>query len=102
MFEVSNRRIRFLLPLPNRSDPKFWETPGRKLQRGADTAFKEWEQACHQASSAERADESIGSFRWHLWIHSYHMDIDPQGFPQIPLRKNSPITPLPVIVWRHQ
>jgi hypothetical protein len=48
MFEVSNRRIRFVLPLPNRNDPRFWETPGRRLQRTADAAYKEWEQACRQ------------------------------------------------------
>jgi len=48
MFEVSNRRIRFVLPLPNRNDTRFWETSGRKLQRSPDAAFKEWEQACRQ------------------------------------------------------
>jgi len=48
VFEVSNRRIRFVLPLPNRNDSRFWETPGRKLQRSPDAAFKEWEQACRQ------------------------------------------------------
>lgn len=48
MFEIANRRIRFVLPLPNRNDPKFWETPGRKLQRSANAAFKEWEQASRQ------------------------------------------------------
>jgi len=48
MFEVPNRRIRFLLPLPNRSDPKFWETPGRKLQRAPYAAFKEWKQSFRQ------------------------------------------------------
>jgi len=54
MFEVSNRRIRFVLPLPNRNDPRFWETPGRKLQRSPDAAFKEWEQACRQRWRARR------------------------------------------------
>jgi hypothetical protein len=29
------------------------------------------------------------------------MAIDPQGFPQMPLQKNSPITPPFVISWRH-
>ena len=48
MFEISNRRIRFVLPLPNRNDPRFWETPGRNLKRAPDAAFKEWEQASRQ------------------------------------------------------
>jgi hypothetical protein len=48
MFEISNRRIRFVLPLPNRNDPRFWKTPGRKLKRTPDAAFKEWEQASRQ------------------------------------------------------
>src|SRR5262249_34393493 len=48
MFEVSNRRIRFVLPLPSRNDPQFLQTPGRKLKRTPDAAFKEWEQSCRQ------------------------------------------------------
>jgi hypothetical protein len=48
MFEIANRRIRFVLPLPNRKDPRFWKTPGRKIQRTSDAAFKEWEQSCRQ------------------------------------------------------
>ena len=48
MFEISNRRIRFVLPLPNRNDPKFWVTPDRKIKRKPDAAFKEWEQASRQ------------------------------------------------------
>jgi hypothetical protein len=48
MFEVLNRRIRFVLPLPDRNDNRFWETPGRKLLRSPEAAFKEWEQASRQ------------------------------------------------------
>ena len=47
-FEINNRRLRFVLPLPNRNDPRFWETPERKLKRTPDAAFKEWEQASRQ------------------------------------------------------
>jgi len=43
MFEIN-----FVLPLPNRNDPRFWKTPERKLKRSADAAFKEWEQASRQ------------------------------------------------------
>lgn len=48
MFEIQNRRIKFLLPLPSKNDSVFWETPGRKLKRTPDSAFREWEQACRQ------------------------------------------------------
>lgn len=48
MFEIANRRIRFVLPLPNRNDRKFWVTPEKKLKRTPDAAYKEWEQACRQ------------------------------------------------------
>ena len=47
-FELEGRRIRFVLPLPDRQAPEFWRTPGRRRQRTSDEAFKAWEQACRQ------------------------------------------------------
>lgn len=45
-FSLSDRQIRFLLPLPGREDKKFWYTPERKTKRTAEQAYKSWEQAC--------------------------------------------------------
>lgn len=47
-FEMKDRRIRFTLPLPDRNDRRFTETPGKKLQRTPDEAMRHWEQACRQ------------------------------------------------------
>lgn len=47
-FAASDRRIRFVLTLPDKQDPAFWLTPGRGLERSSDAAYKEWEQACRQ------------------------------------------------------
>jgi hypothetical protein len=47
-FIADERRIRFVLPLPDRNDEKFWITEGRKIKRTAGAAEAEWEQACRQ------------------------------------------------------
>lgn len=48
MFEMKGKRIKFLLPLPAKSEKRFWQTPSRRYARSADAAYKEWEQACRQ------------------------------------------------------
>ncbi len=47
-FELHGKQIRFILPLPDISDKKFWRTPtGRIRMNGSeDAAFRAWEQAC--------------------------------------------------------
>tara|TARA_R110002049_G_scaffold282589_3_gene462442 strand:+ start:2171 stop:2632 length:462 start_codon:yes stop_codon:yes gene_type:complete len=46
-FRLGGRQIKFLLPMPSKSDAKFSKTPtGKKRTEAA--AFKEWEQACRQ------------------------------------------------------
>jgi hypothetical protein len=47
-FEANGRRIRFILPMPDRKDQVFWRTPGRGLVRSADQAQAEYEQAVRQ------------------------------------------------------
>lgn len=47
-FEADGRRIRFLLPLPDRNDPAFVLTPAKKAKRSPGDAEKAWEQACRQ------------------------------------------------------
>lgn len=47
-FAAHDRRIRFVLVLPDKNDPDFWTTPGGRRQRTADAAYKAWEQACRQ------------------------------------------------------
>lgn len=47
-FEMHNRRIKFVLPMPDQHDPQFTHTAGRKLQRSQSQAYAAWEQACRQ------------------------------------------------------
>jgi len=45
-FTLANRQIRFILPLPDKSDNVFWLTPERKTRRSEQQAYAAWEQAC--------------------------------------------------------
>lgn len=45
-FSVDNRQIRFILPLPDKADEKFWYTPERRNKRTEKQAYEAWEQAC--------------------------------------------------------
>ena len=47
MFECRKRMVKFELEMPDKNADEFVCTP-TGLQRGSDTAFKEWEQACKQ------------------------------------------------------
>src|SRR5262245_40303043 len=48
MFEVSNRRIRFVVPMPDPKDDQFFRIPRRYQRRSAEAARQKWEQACRQ------------------------------------------------------
>ncbi len=45
----NGRRLRFSLPLPDRNDKRFWETPAKGKKRTPDQAYAEWEQACRSS-----------------------------------------------------
>jgi hypothetical protein len=47
-FKAHGRRIRFVLPMPNRDDKAFWFTAGRNLKWSPDQAQAEYEQAVRQ------------------------------------------------------
>lgn len=47
-FELHGRRIKFLLPLPNKADREYTHTPGRGNRRSEAEAYKAWEQATRQ------------------------------------------------------
>lgn len=50
-FQINDRRVRFILPLPNRSDERFTHyrhNSGKMVARAPDAIGKEWEQACRQ------------------------------------------------------
>lgn len=47
-FDAQDRRIRFVLPLPDRNDRDFVLTPAGKAQRTPEARAKAWEQACRQ------------------------------------------------------
>jgi len=70
-FEMRNRQLRFLLPLPNKTDKAFTLTPSGKNKRTEPEAYKAWEQACRQKWRAlalaikaklEAVDSGIGVF----------------------------------------
>jgi len=48
LFEMKGKRIKFILPLPAKSEGRFWVTPERGKARTSEAANKEWEQACRQ------------------------------------------------------
>ena len=45
-FSLSDRQIRFVLPLPDKQEEKFWYTPERRNKRSEEQAYAAWEQAC--------------------------------------------------------
>lgn len=45
-FSLSDRQIRFVLPLPDKQDKSFWYTPERRNKRSEEQAYVAWEQAC--------------------------------------------------------
>jgi hypothetical protein len=47
-FSHEDRRIRFVLPLPDRNARQFAHTPTRGTRRTDAEAYKAWEQACRQ------------------------------------------------------
>jgi len=46
MFECQGWAVKYVLPLPDKKDSKFWFTEARNTKRTPENAFKEWEQAC--------------------------------------------------------
>jgi len=48
MFELANRRVRFELPMPDRTDRAFTHTPAAGRPRTPEAAAREWEQAGRQ------------------------------------------------------
>jgi hypothetical protein len=47
-FEMRDRRIKFVLPLPNPSSKQFTHTPVKGDRRAPDKALEAYEQACRQ------------------------------------------------------
>ena len=47
-FRMSNRHIKFVLPLPNRTDREFTYTPAQEIERSIDGAEAAYEQAVRQ------------------------------------------------------
>lgn len=48
MFAKDGRQIRFLLPLPEKTEKRFTHTPAYGNKRPPEQIEKEWEQACRQ------------------------------------------------------
>lgn len=47
-FRMNNRRIKMILPLPDRNSEEFTLTPSKKWIRDEKQAYEAWEQACRQ------------------------------------------------------
>lgn len=50
-FEIANRRIKFTLPLPDRSDERFTHKmhgSGKKIPRSDEESYRVWEKSCRQ------------------------------------------------------
>jgi hypothetical protein len=45
-FQLHERSLKFLLPMPDRKDKKFWYTHSGQRRRSEQAAFEAWEQAC--------------------------------------------------------
>lgn len=48
MFNAHARRVKFVLPMPDRKNREFTHTPARGTARSPEEAGKAWEQACRQ------------------------------------------------------
>lgn len=48
MFEMCNRRIKFIVPLPDKNLREFTHTPSRGQKRTPAQAYEAWNQACRQ------------------------------------------------------
>lgn len=77
-FVAKGKMVKFLLPLPDRKDPQFWQTPGRGRPRGEKRAYLEWEQACRSRwrslclcvkAKLEAVDSGITSFEAEFLAH---------------------------------
>lgn len=47
-FEAQGRRVRFFLPMPDKTDKAFTQTPGGRRKRDPQSALIAWEQATRQ------------------------------------------------------
>lgn len=47
-FEISNRKMKFFLPMPARDDPEFTKTPKGRSRSNETAVFEAWEQGCRQ------------------------------------------------------
>lgn len=77
-FKMKNRQIKFVLAMPDKSEKRFWYTPGRNLKRTSSQAFDAWEQATRQKWRAlslavkaklEAVDAGIATFEQEFLAH---------------------------------
>lgn len=47
-FQMHSKMLKFVLPLPDKSDKSFWTTPTGRKRRHSEDALVHWEQACRQ------------------------------------------------------
>jgi hypothetical protein len=78
-FVAKGKMVKFLLPLPDRSDKRFWFTPTRRNRRSEQEAYREWVQACRSKWRAlclcvkakfEAVESGITTFEAEFLAHS--------------------------------
>lgn len=113
MFVINNMGVRFELPLPDKSEKRFWETPHRKNRRTEQEAYREWEQACRSSwrslglcikAKLEACSARITSFEAEFLAHIVLPDGGTFGdvaIPQIAAMRDSGKQPQLQIGWNH-
>lgn len=92
-FQMNNRRIRFILKMPNRNDTEFWRTPAGR-ERKQPQAYEAWEQATRQRWRAlalavkaklEAVESGITTFEEEFLAHIVLADDTTVGERSLPM-----------------
>jgi hypothetical protein len=104
-FTMNNLKIQFVLKMPNRKDPQFWQTPEKRLPRKPQQAQEAWEQATRQRWRAlclvvkaklEAVESRIATFEEEFMAHIVLPDGQSVGkyvLPQIKAAHESGVMP---------
>jgi hypothetical protein len=77
-FEIKGKLVRFILPLPDQKENRFWQSAHRHRKRSSEDAYKGWEQACRSSWRAlglcikaklEAVEQKITSFESEFLAH---------------------------------
>lgn len=92
-FEWNFKAVKFVLPLPHPSEPKYWTTPQRRNKRSPEEASKLWEQDCRTSWRAlllcikaklEACEAGITTFEHEFMAHFVMKDGQTFGEKMLP------------------